>query len=253
MRRTLAPLALLLAFPAVGHAVAAPDELPPLKASLTSCATGPTAAERHAVFTGSMPAQRGTARMAMRFDLLRRDEGSRRYARVKAAKLGRWERSEPGRAGFIWSKRVERLDDGASYRARIRFRWFDADGAVQRTAVRRTPVCVQPDQRADLEVGEVVFEDGSGYRVTVVNAGATAAAGSWLTLAVGRSATGRVAVPALAPGERATVAVAGGRCGPDRPVRVVADARDEVDEGDERDNRVLRSCDEASRVLGRAR
>ena len=251
MRRTLAPLALLLAFPAAGHA-AAPGDLPPLKASLTSCATGPTAAERHAVFTGSMPAQRGTARMAMRFDLLRRDEGSRRYERVKAAKLGRWERSEPDRAGFIWSKRVERLDDGASYRARIRFRWFDAAGEVQRTAVRRTPVCAQPDQRADLEVGEVAFERDA-YRVTVLNAGATAAGASWLTVAVGRSAGERVAVPALAPGERATVAVAGEPCGPDRSVRIVADVRDEVDEADERDNRVVRACDDASRVLDRTR
>ena len=252
MRRTLAPLLLLLALPAPGHAVA-PGELPPLKASLASCATGPQAADRHAVFTGSMPAQRGTARMAMRFDLLRRDDGSRDYVRVKAAKLGRWERSEAGRAGFIWSKRVERLDDGASYRARIRFRWFDAAGAVQRTAVRRTPACAQPDQREDLEIAEVVAERPSGYRVTVVNAGATAAGASWLTLAVGDAGAERAAVPALAPGERATVAVAGERCGLERPVRLVADAEDDVDEADERDNRVLRACDQAARVLDRAR
>ena len=251
MRRTLVPLVLLLAFPAAGHA-AAPDDLPPLKASLTSCAAGPAAADRHAVFTGSMPAQRGTARMAMRFDLLRRDEGAREYTRVKAAKLGRWERSEPGRAGFIWSKRVERLADGASYRARVRFRWFDAGGEVQRTAVRRTPACVQPDQRADLEVAEVVAEGAGAYRVTVVNAGATAAAPSLLTVSVGRS-TERVDVGALAPGERTSVTVAGEPCGPDRPLRLVLDARRAVDEADERDNRVQRRCDEASRVLDGAR
>lgn len=252
MRRTPVLLALsVLAFPAAGHA-AAPGDLPPLKASLTACATGATAVERHAVFTGSMPAQRGTVRMAMRFDLLRRDEGARAYTRVKAAKLGRWERSEPGRAGFIWSKRVERLEDGASYRARIRFRWFDAAGEIQRSVTRRTPVCAQPDQRADLEVAEVVAEGAGAYRVAVVNAGATAAGPSVLTVSVGRSAE-QVTVAALAPGEGTSVAVAGEPCGPERPVRLVADARREVDEADERDNRVLRACDAASRVLERAR
>ena len=251
MRRTLAPLLLLLALPASGHA-AAPEDLPPLKAALTACATGATAADRHAVFTGSMPAQRGTARMAMRFDLLRRDEGSRRYARVKAAKLGRWERSQPGRAGFIWSKRVEQLDDGARYRARIRFRWLDASGAAQRTVARRTPVCVQPDQRADLEVASVTA-GGAGYFVTVVNAGATAAPASWLTLSVGGSGGERVAVPALAGAEQATVEVPGEPCGPDRSLRLFLDVRDDVDEADERDNRVVRPCSEGSRVRSRAR
>ncbi len=211
MRRTslLLPL-LLLALPAAGHAAPAePGDLPPLKASVSACSTGAAAADRFAVFTGSMPAQRGTARMSMRFDLLRRVDGSRRYVRVEAAKLGRWERSEPGRAGFIWSKRVERLAGGATYKARIRFRWHDASGDLQREAVRRTPACVQPDQRADLEVADVTRQ-GPGYLVTVVNAGAVAADASALTLAVGDGERASAAVPALAPGGQATVELAGG-------------------------------------------
>jgi hypothetical protein len=150
MRRTAAFLSLFLLPVAGAHAVSPdPVDRPPLKAALTTCAAGPESEDRFAVFTGSMPAQRGTERMAMRFTLERRADGAKRFVRLRAPKLGRWERSLPGPPsprGFIWSKRVEQLDPGAGYRAVIRFRWLDADGQLQRTAERTTPLCIQPVQ-----------------------------------------------------------------------------------------------------------
>jgi hypothetical protein len=56
----------------------------------------------------------------------------------------RAERADPGRPGFIYTKRVEGLTGPAVYRAVVRFRWSDADGHVLRRARRVTGGCRQP-------------------------------------------------------------------------------------------------------------
>ena len=70
--------------------------------------------ERFAVFTGSMPA---LPRDAADGDALRplhpRRSARRAWLPVKAqAASGRWQRSTPGREGFVYTKRVERLLPG---------------------------------------------------------------------------------------------------------------------------------------------
>ncbi|HEV2727069.1 MAG TPA: hypothetical protein VGV34_02185, partial [Solirubrobacterales bacterium] len=50
-------------------APAAAQERPKLAATLAACETGPDPEQRFAVFTGSMPAMKGTHHMSMRFDL----------------------------------------------------------------------------------------------------------------------------------------------------------------------------------------
>jgi hypothetical protein len=245
MRRTLvALLAVALAAPA-GASV---QERPPLRATLAACEAGPTAAERFAVFTGSMPALVGTQRMAMRFDLMERRDGSRRWRRVRAPKFGRWERStEAGAAGFIYTKRVERLKQAARYRAVVRFRWTDAEGRTQRTRRRVTRSCVQPSQRPDLRVQTVGIAPGDDastrrYLVTVVNEGHTAARAFTVGMVVaGEEATRDV--PGLAPGDRTTVELTGPRCGRDGRIAVQVDVRGVVRESDEADNRSIRPCD----------
>jgi hypothetical protein len=52
----------------------------------------------------------------------------------------------------VWTKRVERLRDGAEYRSSVRFRWYASRGRLQSETRRTTPVCRQPDRRADLAV-----------------------------------------------------------------------------------------------------
>src|SRR5690606_36748050 len=145
-------LGLLLVFPAAAGAFAA-DERPRPRVALAACSTGATDDERFGVFTASMPALRGTVRTAMRFPLRERTPGSR-WTRVRAAGFGRWERSDPGRAGFVYTKRVERMRRVADYRVVVRFRWEQADG-TRRRRVRRSPVCRQPDPRPDLELASV--------------------------------------------------------------------------------------------------
>src|SRR3712207_3182421 len=143
MRRAPFVFLLLLALAAPASA----QERPKLAASLAACETGPDATQRFAVFTGSMPARPGTHRMSMRFDLESRGSDEAAPAqRVAAPKLSRWNRSKPGVAGFIYTKRVTRLTPGCWYRAVVRFRWHDEKGRVQRSARRVTPFCHQPDQ-----------------------------------------------------------------------------------------------------------
>ena len=76
-----------------------------------------------------MPAMAGTKRMWMRFDLLQRTPGQAEYEPVQGCpQWGVWQRSQPGRDGFIYTKSVQGLRAPGSYRARVRFRWYDAAG-----------------------------------------------------------------------------------------------------------------------------
>jgi hypothetical protein len=130
---------------AVAPSVAAAQTRPPLTARVVSCTTGASAAERAAAFSATMRAIAGSAYMRMRFDLLEQPIGSRAYTRVDLPAWTGWERSEPGRPALIWTRRVRGLRAGVEYRARVRFRWYDADGSVLRRASRLTPVCRQPE------------------------------------------------------------------------------------------------------------
>jgi hypothetical protein len=151
-RRTLAaavPTFALLAWAGVTVPAGARDAarsaepVPKLAARLTSCTTGDDPSRRTAVFTGSMPRVRDAARLAMRFDLYERRPG-RGWRRLAVPNFGRWERSATGVAGFVFDKRVQRLDAPAQYRVTVRFRWYDADGDVLRHARRTSRRCVEP-------------------------------------------------------------------------------------------------------------
>jgi hypothetical protein len=243
----LAPLVLLavlaLAIPALGQE-------PPAKlaASLAACETGEEPGQRFAVFTASMPALRGTHRMAMRFDLQERRGLTRSgFARVEAPKFGRWERSRPGVAGFVYTKRVKRLASGRWYRAAVRFRWADDEGEIQRTTRRVTAVCHQPDRRANLVLDSMGATRSSEpgrqrYLVSIENAGLTPADASTVAVEPRPEASFERPVPPLAPGERTTVVVEADVCEGSHVVVVQLDAGRVVDESREDDNRVEQAC-----------
>jgi CARDB len=224
------------------------QERPKLAASLAACETGPDAAQRFAVFTGSMPAMRGTHRMSMRFDLEERGSDVDDVQRVAAPTLGRWNRSKPGVAGFVYTKRVTRLGQGRWYRATVRFRWHDVRGRVQRTARRVTTFCHQPDQRPNLQLESLRAARPGSYLVTIVNAGLTPAPESIVGVEPRPETSFQRRVPPLAPGERTTVVVEGDRCEPNHVVVVQLDAGRVVDESREDDNRVENACPGADRL-----
>jgi hypothetical protein len=242
MRRTAALIAALAVLTAPAAALAAPGDAPRLRAVVSSCQTGPDAATRSAAFTASMPAGTDTARMAIRFDLQQRTVDGGIWQRVAAPSFGRWERSQPGVAGFVWTKDVHGLTAPGEYRAVVRFRWFAKDGST-RTVRKVTRSCRQRDPRADLVAGRVqATPAGEGllaYRVTVRNAGRTAAGAFALALALDDAEAARTTVPGLGPGASTTVQVTGPTCAGGRAVELRLDPDDAVDEATE-DGGVLR-------------
>jgi hypothetical protein len=245
MRRAL--LLCLLLLPAAAAPARAQDEPPKLEATLAACETGPEEAQRFAVFTASMPARSGTRRMAMRFVLQVRGSNGR-LKKVKAPKFGRWDRSKKDVAGFVYTKRLTQLPQGRWYRVVVRFRWYDADGEVQRAARRVSAFCHQPDQRANLELVSLGAARPGRYLVTIVNTGMTAAPESTVALEPRPGDEARHAVPPLAAGERTTVVVEAEPCDADSVVLVRLDRGRVVDESREGDNRVESDCPTADRV-----
>jgi hypothetical protein len=146
MRRTL-PFVLTLAIGVVAPsaASAAAQVAPSLRATLLGCHVGTQPGDRVAAFVGSMPSQAATDHMAMRFDLQARRPADSDWTDVPGAPgFGSWERSATMRAGFVFVKRIDGLGPGLLYRAVIRFRWYAADGTIQRREQRTTRACRQP-------------------------------------------------------------------------------------------------------------
>jgi CARDB len=246
-RATIACLAAAVAMTAPAVARAAEQQRPPLQARVVSCTTGPAASARIAAFTASMPALAGTARMWIRFDLLQRTPGEATFSTVALPAWGRWERSQVGRAGFIYTKRVRALRAPGEYRARVRFRWYDARGRVQRRAQRVTKTCRQPDPRPDLRAGALAVAPGLGpssatYLLTVRNAGRGAAGRFDVVLSAGGMPQPPVRVDGLAAGATRVVDVPGPLCDAGSTLRFVLDAGAAVAESDEADDVVDRAC-----------
>jgi hypothetical protein len=245
--RRHATLLCIAAAPLAAAPAAHAKQRPPLQARLMSCTTGATGSARTAAFAASMPAGRGTRRMWIRFDLLQRVPGDAEYAPASLPAWGRWERSQPGRAGFIYTKRVRGLRAPGAYRARVRFRWYDARGRIQRRAERVTRTCRQPDPRPDLRAGALTVAPGLGpasvtYLLAVRNAGRGAAAPFDVVLSAGGMPQPPVRVAGLGAGESRVVSLPGPQCGVGATLRFVLDAGGAVAESDEADDVVDRAC-----------
>ncbi|HEX4345529.1 MAG TPA: CARDB domain-containing protein [Solirubrobacteraceae bacterium] len=217
-----------------------------LSATVETCETSPLPVGRVASFVGSMPATTGATQMQMRFDLQRRRPGERHWRIVGGAQgFGVWETADPGRAGFVFHKRVDSLPAPATYRAVVRFRWNAVDGTIVRVARRATSACDQPDLRPDLVPGSLraVLDAQPAlavYTIVVRNAGRSAA-GPFSV----RVAGGVGSVPGLAAGGQASVIVVGAACAPGSTVAAMVDSDHRIDETDER-NGLRRRCPLAS-------
>ena len=243
MRRVVPTLAALAAL--AGPTVAGAEEAPSLAARLDVCEIGIVPGSRVAEFTGAMPAIPGSSVLAMRFAFEQR-RGSV-FKPVPLPAFKGYEQSEPGAAGFVFAKRVERLAAGASYRVSVRFRWTAADGRVLRRATRTSRICRQPDLRPDLAVVGLTTEAVAGGRARYVarlrNDGPGALADLvGLRLTVDGVAQAVQLAPGPGAGAASTVMLEGPACGPGGTARLDVDPRDAVEEVDESDNAVLLRC-----------
>jgi hypothetical protein len=244
--RRAALTALLAAFAAAIPAGAQAPVFPlPLKAKLTDCHTGPLLSDRFAVFVGQMPALQGTRRMWMRFDLYERTSAGR-WKRLSVPKFGSWQKSLPGKPGFIYEKRVDQLQAPAAYRAQIRFRWYDKHGRLQRRSRRTTRTCSEPDPRPDLAVGTVTATDaGAGrlrYLIRVRNDGRSDVGPFDTVLTVDGAAQPPATVAGLPAGGATNVAVVAPRCAPGSRIQIALDPAATIDESRESNNSVSRAC-----------
>jgi hypothetical protein len=244
--RVVALTALCIALLGAVSAAAQAPVLPlPVKAKLTDCHTGLQPAERFAVFVGQMPALQGTRRMWMRFDLFERAPGGR-WQRVAVPKFGTWQKSLPGKPGFIYEKRVDQLQAPADYRAEVRFRWYDAHGKLQRTAHRRSRTCHEPDPRPDLAVGAVTATDAGGgklrYLIRVRNDGRSDVGPFDTVLTVDGAAQPPATVAGLPAGGATRVPIAAPACAPGSRIQIALDPAGTIDEAHETNNAVSRAC-----------
>jgi hypothetical protein len=249
LNRGMRRAALTALFAAFAAAIPAGAQAPvfplALKAKLTDCHTGPLLTDRFAVFVGQMPALQGTRRMWMRFDLYERTP-SGTWQHLSVPKFGTWQKSLPGKPGFIYEKRVDQLQAPAAYRAQVRFRWYDAHGKLQRQSRRTTRTCHQPDPRPDLAVGKVTATDaGAGrlhYVIRVRNDGRSDVGPFDTVLTVGGAAQPPATVAGLPAGGATKVAVVAPRCAPGSRIRIALDPAGAIDEAHEGNNVVSRAC-----------
>ena len=121
-----------------------------------------------------------SARMWMRFTLLEKRLGG--FQAVAAPGLERWRKSKPGVGAFGYRQTVRGLQQGASYRMQVNYRWYDASGELIAKAHRRSPPCRQfvalPNLTAELVGTETTKVPGVvRYDVRVANTGIAAASG----------------------------------------------------------------------------
>lgn len=239
MLRAFVTAALVLATGSGAAAQTAPE---PARAAVKLVSCSPSAGS--AVFYGRMHRVGGAERMSMRFGLLERSaQGT--YHPVHAPRLRRWRTSRAGVAAFGYRQRVKGLDEDAVYRARVEFRWHDAGGDLIRRAWRRSRPCSQlgplPNLRARVTRVEPTATAGvSRYVVRAINAGTSRAEQVAVSFEVDGSAVDTKTVPAIEPGEAATLEFRGPAC--EGSVRAVADPQNSIRESSERDNSHSPAC-----------
>ena len=245
MRRVALLLSVMI--PALGLWVAPAAARAPASVKLLGCVEALAPEARTATFEARMRADAGSERMQLRFTLQARVGAAPTWRRVVADGLGEWLTSAPLVSRYTYAKTVENLSAPASYRMLVRFRWLDADGAVIEHARAVSRACRQSDMRADLRptgVEVVPAPDGTraSYRVTVRNAGRSAAGPFEVGFSVAGVALAPAGLPGLEPDARRTLVFSGPPCAPGVPLVATVDAGDSVDERDERDDVLATTC-----------
>jgi hypothetical protein len=76
--------------------------------------------------------------------VLRKYNNSKHYRRLSADGLGQWlGNSEPTATVYVRNVALAQIETGARYKARVRYRWLDANGKVVAKTLRTTKICKQ--------------------------------------------------------------------------------------------------------------
>jgi hypothetical protein len=222
---------------AVGSAAAA-DRLP-ASVSLFGCSYE----EHSAAFYARMKLVEGADRMALRFTLLERT-GVEGYKPVRAPGLGRWHWSKPGVQALRYRQVVRNLAENTTYRARVDFRWYSADGVVVERTRRLSPRCRQflalPNLATEItKISRTNVPGVARYEALVMNTGYAAVAAVPVRLTVDGDVVDTVTF-ALGPREAKSVVIRGPECR--RLARIEADPEKAIAETSEDDNAHELTC-----------
>ena len=145
---------------------------------------------------------------------------------------------------------VRNLEENATYRARVDFRWYSSSGAEVLRARRRSARCRQfvalPNLVAKLtHVGRAKVPGVMRYESLVRNTGDATVAAAPLRLTVDGNVVDTVSL-SLAPHESRTVVIRGPKC--NRLARVEADPEKAIAETSEADNAHELTCANLARL-----
>jgi CARDB len=191
-----------------------------------------------AVFRARMVLVPGSARMAMRFVLLEEtaDDGA---DSVRAPGLGKWRWSKPGVRSFRYRQAFENLLENATYRVRVSFRWYAADGTRVARAKRTSAPCRQfvdlPNLTTQFTRSSETTPGVWRYDVLVRNTGKGAATDVPVRLTVDGDVVDTLTLASLAPGETRTFPIRGPEC--TRLARLEVDPDEAIAETSDEDNR----------------
>jgi hypothetical protein len=223
----------------VAVASAAAVDTQPARVGLLDCSFE----DHSATFYARMKLVDGADRMALRFTLLERTgvEGDKP---VKARGLSRWHWSKPGVLALRYRQGLRNLEENASYRARVDFRWYSASGEEIQRAQRRSPRCRQFLTLPNLttQITRVAYTDVPGvmrYEALVTNTGQAAVASVPLRLSVDGDVVDTISFP-LGAGEEKSVVIRGPHC--QSLVRAEADPEKAIAETSEADNAHELNC-----------
>jgi hypothetical protein len=201
---------------------------------------------------GVMRPVTGTAKMQMRFDLMRRTKPGGPFKVVRGHFLGSWLSPDNAtlgqRPGDVWivNHPVVGLPAPASYRFRVSFRWTGSSGRQLSSAVLTSSTCFQPELRADLYVHSLTVTPLSSgkaaYVATIGNRGLTAAGPVEVDLAGAGTTTQAQTLGSVGPKSSARQRFVAPACTPGANLAVTVDPSHTIDESDFTNNVLTMAC-----------
>lgn len=219
-------------------------------ATLTSCTTGATTAQRSATFSAEMAALPGSRIMSVSFELFERTSATSPYVAVTAPGFGVWQSSKRGIASFTANENVVDLPAPASFRAVVHYRWLSRHGRVIHSDERVTPACVEAVAEPDLLIPRITHALGSPkttelYKIFVRNSGALAAGPFAVAFSVGQTALPDQTIASLAPATTTALLFTGPRCTPGTTITAQVDPAGAITEPANADRAVTMTCGSA--------
>lgn len=194
----------------------------------------------------------GTAKMQMRFDLMRKNKRGAAFKVVRGHSLGSWLTPEDPtlgqRPGDVWivNHPVVGLPAPATYRFRVSFRWLGSSGQQLSSAVRSSSNCYQPELRADLLVRSLTVtplaSGKAAYVATIGNRGLTAAGPVEVDLAGVGTTTQAQTLSSVGPKSSTRERFVAPACTPGANLAVTVDPSHTIDEYDFANNVLTMSC-----------